>query len=184
MKQPKLKTEEIDALYLEREKILAWLNPEVDPNQWPPAGWEAHPTSPGYFFRCVSEAELRAEVFGNPEQDEFRKQAQERVDVIEAQLIPVFFPKPKDEGTQRKTLSGFVAMLKTSLERKVDETAIEPVLKKCPKTTEAKVIKWTPTLKLKEYRDISDKTKEILEGALATKSKPPVFDIVKKPTEE
>ena len=116
-----------------------------------------------------------------PPADPWKKAAQKRLEEIDKQLVPHFFPKPKDEGTQRKTIGGFVVMLKTGLTRTIDQEALPAVLSKCPKGTEDKCVTWKATLELKEYRKLSEKTLAILDGAIILKPAKAEFEIVKQP---
>lgn len=117
----------------------------------------------------------------DPEREKWKKTASNRLAEIDKQLIPHFFPKPKEEGTQRKTEGGFVVMLKTGLQRIVDVDAAQDVLTKCPKGTGEKVLRWTADLELKEYKKLSTATKEILAPAIIEKPTKPKFEIVKQP---
>lgn len=180
----KLTQPEVEALYSEREAIEKWLDPTPDPNAWPPKGWEPHPTAPGMFYRVLTEAALREELFGSPQRDEYIKQAKKRIAEIDKALIPYFFNKPKPEGVQRKTKSGFVVMLKTGIKRVIDIAALSDVLAKCPKGTEDKLVDWKPSLKLTEYRELPTKTQNIFKAALIEAEEKPTFEIVRKPSED
>lgn len=180
----KLTKAELDALFEERSQIEAWLDPKPDPNVWPPKGWQVHPTAPGYLFRMVTEAALREELFGSPQREKYIKEAKARLEEIDKELAAHFFPKPKEEGTQRKTASGFVVMLKTGLKRVIDIAALPDVLNKCPAGTEDKLIEWKPSLKLKEFRDLPAKTAKTFEAALIVEPEKPKFEIVREAPEE
>ena len=185
-KPPKLA--EVRELYAERENLLQWINPKPDPAQWPPMGWQVHPDNPELLFRVVSAEDLREEIFGSERKTEWLKQAQARVDEIEAILTKYFFPKAKEEGTERKEKNGFAVMLKTGLKRVFDVAALAPVVESCQKIAakkklsvdvEAAVVQWVPKLKLKEFRELPDPIREELENALVITPEKPVFEIVK-----
>lgn len=182
MNEEPLSNEQLAALYNEREAIGDFLTPpKPDPAEWPPRGWQVHPANPDFLVRTIRAEDLREELFGSPRLTEWRKRATVRLAEINARLTAHFFPKKKEEGTQRKTLSGFVATIETGLERIVDETALPSVLKKCPKGLEDLVIKWKASLKLKEYRNLPEDVQTLLEPALIVRPAKETFDIVKIP---
>jgi hypothetical protein len=181
MSENQLTKEDVTKIYQEFTAIRDWLNPPPpSPDVWPPPGWSVNPAN-GMLYRVLTEAELRQELFGSPQLDAWKKTARERLAFLEDQLITHFYPKRKEEGTQRKTLHGFITMLKTGLKRTVDETALPDVLDKVPPGTEDKCIKWAPSLRLAEYRELPKKTRDALEAAFVTKPEKPVFEIIPKP---
>jgi hypothetical protein len=179
------------ALFNEKNAIENWLYPKVDPNVWPPSGWEECPFKPGFYIRTeISEAQLRKELFNekSPQDLLWEKQAKERLLEIEKILIPYFFPSPKDEGLQRKTKSGFATTLEMGLKRKIDEPVLDAVLESCEifaaesgidLDVESKVIEYKPALKLKEFRDLPDAIKKVFENALIITPDKAKFEIVK-----
>lgn len=188
MNEPKLTKAEVEALHGELTDLESWVNPKPDPTVWPPAGWHAHPNFPGYFYRMVTEDELREEVFGSEEKREWLAWAANRIAEIKTKLAGYFFPKAKDEGTDRKTKSGFVTMLKTGLTRKFDLPALATVVAECQAiadkeklgiNVEAKVIEWEPKLKLKEYRELPAKVRKQFDAALIVTPTKPTFEIVR-----
>jgi hypothetical protein len=176
--------EHVKALFQERTQIEAWLDPTPDPAVWPPKGWQVHPQNPAFLVRIVEADKLREELFGSPERDSNIILANARLAEIEGVLTKYFFPKPKPEGTQRKTMDGFVVMLKTGIKRVVDMDALPAVLLKCPKGTEDKVVDWKATLKLKEFRELTEKAQTTFAGAIIEKPEKPVFEIVPQPSED
>lgn len=186
----KLKKADVERLYSELTDLEHWLDPKPDPAQWPPAGWAYHPTAPGLLYRCLSEADLREELFGSPQKDAWMTWAKQRVSEIKDALIPYFFGKPKEEGTERKTKSGFVTMLKTELDRKLDLPALALTVAECQRiateeeglgmNVEETVLKYTPELKLKEYRDLPPSVKKQFDQALIVTPKKPKFEIVRE----
>lgn len=179
-----LTPEELTALYDERTAIEAWLDPTPDPTVWPPVGWAVHPQDRNLLFRVVTEAALREELFGSPQKTQYTKDAQARLAVIDETLTAHFFPKPKDEGVQRKTKDGFITSLKTGIKRAIDIPTLAKVILKCPKGTEDKVIEWKASLKVKEWRDLSEKTAAIFADAIIETPEKPKFEIVRKVIED
>lgn len=182
MSEP-LTKEDVQRLYLERTQIEAWLDPTPDPAVWPPVGWTLHPQDPNQLFRVMTEAALREELFGSPEKERYVKEAKKRLAVIDSELTPFFFPKPKPEGVQRKTKDGFVVSLKTGIKRVLDLAALPVVLAKCPKGTEDEIVDWKPSLKLKEWRDLPEKTAKLFSGAIIESPETPKLVIVAKSNE-
>jgi hypothetical protein len=188
MDPKKLTKKEVAAYCGERLAIEAWLYPPPpDPAEFPPAGWVE--TSPGVYSRSLTAEQLRKELFGDPERDEWERQARQRIAEIDEILIPVFFPKVKEEGTQRATKHGFVAMLKTGLTRKIDVPVLATVIAKAQEiadnegltlSVEDSTIEWKPDLKLKEYRALPDVVRDHFENALITSPTKTVFEIVKE----
>lgn len=188
MSQEKLKKPDVVALYGELSELNRWIDPQPDPTQWPPLGWQEHPENPGYFFRCVSEADLREEIYGSEAKSEWLKSAKSRVDEIKVALASYFFTKQKEEGTERKEKIGFAAMLKTSLDRKFDLPVLATVVAECQKLADEKqtginvegaAIEWKPSLKLKEYRELPENIRQQFDAALIVTPKKPEFKIVK-----
>lgn len=183
-----LTKKEVEELYRELVELEKWTNPKPDASQWPPAGWVEHPSAPGYYFRVLSESELREEIFGSEEKEKWLKEAKKRVGEIKAALTPYFFPNPKDEGTQRRTKGGFVAVLKTGISRKIDVEALDAVLKNCNKLAkkldldtdvEHAVIDYKPALKLKEYKALPEELKKTFENALIITPESPKLEVVR-----
>lgn len=58
---------------------------------------------------------------------------------------------------------------KHTLKRDIDEGSLAAVLKKMPKGSEDKLIKYKPSLVLKEYRRLSDKELKIFDEAITMK---------------
>ena len=179
---------EIIALYNELTELENWVSPKVDPTQWPPAGWVEHPAAPGYYFRCLSEEELREEIFGSEAKTEWLQKARARIEEIKVAMIPYFFPKAKEEGTERREKAGFVTMLKTGLTRKLDVPALATIVAECQKLVtekelsidvEATVINWKPELKIKEFRTLPDDVRKKFENALIIEPAKPTFEIVR-----
>lgn len=186
--QKKLTKADVEALYGELTDLESWVNPKPDPNQWPPAGWQEHPRFPGYYFRMLTEEALREEVFGSEEKREWLRWAGQRIVEIKEALASYFFPKAEEEGTQRKTKSGFVVMLKTGLKRKFDVPALATVVAECQKiaekkklgiNVEASVIEWEPKLDLKAYRELPEAIRTQFDHALIIEPTKPVFEIVR-----
>jgi hypothetical protein len=188
--ETKLKKADVEKLYGELIELEAWIDPKPDPAQWPPAGWAYHPTAPGMLYRCISEADLREEIFGSPEKTSWLEWAKQRVSEIKDALIPYFFSKPKEEGTERKTKCGFVVMLKNELDRKLDLPALALTVAECQRiateeeglsmNVENTVLKYTPELKLKEYRDLPASVRKQFDQALIVTPKKPKFEIVRE----
>jgi hypothetical protein len=186
--ETKLKKGDVERLYAEMSELEAWINPKPDPTEWPPKGWEYHPTAPGYLFRMVTESELREELFGSEEKTQWLKWAGQRVQEIKDSLASYFFPKQKEEGTERKEKSGFAAMLKTGLDRKFDLPVLASVVAECQRlanegqlgiNVEGRAIEWKPALKLKEYRELPEAIRTQFDAALIVTPKKPEFEIVK-----
>lgn len=186
--QPKLTKADVESLYGELSELEAWIDPKPDPTQWPPVGWAAHPQFPGYYYRMLTEEELREETFGSEEKLEWLRWAGQRVAEIKERLATYFFPKAEEEGTQRKTKSGFVVMLKTGLKRKFDVPALATVVAECQKiaekkkleiNVEASVIEWEPKLDLKAYRELPEAIRTQFDHALIIEPVKPVFEIVR-----
>ena len=184
----KLTKTDVESLYGELVQLETYVNPKPDPSQWPPAGWQAHPQFPGYYFRMLTEDDLREEIYGSEEKREWMQWASNRIEEIKATLAPYFFPKAKEEGTERKTKSGFVTMLKTGLKRKMDVPALATVVAACQElatkkkltiAVEASVIEWEPKLKLKEYRELPEVIRKQFDAALIIEPAKPVFEIVR-----
>lgn len=191
--EPKLKKADVEALYVELEQLEHWTNPKPDPGQWPPEGYAYHPQMPGHLYRIVSEDDLREEVFGSERKTEWLKQAAARIAEIKDTLAKVFFPKAKEEGTERKQKFGFAVMLKTALDRKFDIPALAPVVAECQKISnekklgvnvEATVIDWKPSLKLKEFRELPAPLAKQFQHALIVTPKKPEFEIVRVAEED
>ena len=184
-----MKQSEIESLVSELEAIRNYLTPPPpDPNVWPPAGWTRHPTIADSFVCTLTEKELRNQLFGNAEIDEWKRLASIRKSEIEEVLQKLFFPKPKDEGTERKALFGFAAMLKTGLERKVDKEALPAVLealqlkiddKKLGIEAEKTLIRWTPAVETANYRKVPSWVRKDFENALVIKPTKTNFEIVR-----
>lgn len=143
---------------------------------------------PGHYFRILSEADLREELFGSEEKTQWLKWAGDRVEEIKTALVSYFFPKKKEEGTERKEKSGFAAMLKTGLTRKFDLPALATVVAECQKlandkklgvNVEAAAIDWAPKLKLKEYRELPEVIRNQFDAALIVTPEKEKFEIVK-----
>lgn len=188
MSDQKLTKSDVETLYGELTELEAWIDPKPDPNEWPPKGWQAHPQYPGYYFRMLTETELREETFGSEEKREWLRWAGQRVTEIKESLATYFFPKAAEEGTQRKTKAGFVVMLKTALKRKFDVPALATVVAECQKlvekeklsiNVESSVIEWQPKLDLKAYRELPDAIRNQFDNALIIEPAPPVFEIVR-----
>lgn len=188
MNATKLTKTDVETLYGELTELEAWVNPKPDPNQWPPQGWAAHPQFPGYYYRMLTEAELREETFGSEEKAEWLRWAGQRIAEIKERLAGYFFPKAKEEGTERKTKGGFAVMLKSALKRKFDVPALATVVAECQKMAEKDklginvenaVIEWEPALKLKAYRELPDKLRKQFDNALIIEPAKPVFEIVR-----
>lgn len=193
MSANKLTKAEVEALYGELTDLESWVNPKPDPNQWPPAGWQEHPQFPGYYFRMLTEEALREEVFGSEEKREWLRWAGQRIVEIKEALASYFFPKAKEEGTERKTKGGFAVMLKTGLTRKFDVAALATVIAECQKLAEKKklsinieasTVKWEPKLELKAYRELPDAIRKEYDNALIVTPTKPEFEIVRVEDEE
>lgn len=190
MNPEKLKKADVENLYSEMKQLEAWLEPKVDPTQWPPNGWAYHPQDTSLLYRVVSEADLKEEMFGSPAKESWMSQARERVSEIKKALIPYFFSKPKDEGTERKEKSGFVVMLKNELKRKLDIPALAVTVAECQRiateeeglemNVEDKLLRYTPELNLTDYRELPKSIKKQFDNALIVTPKEPVFEIVKQ----
>lgn len=188
--ETKLKKADVERLYGELTELESWIDPKPDPAQWPPKGWAYHPTAPGMLYRCVAEADLREELFGSPEKTNWLNWAAQRVVEIKRDLAAYFFPKQKEEGTERKTKVGFVVMLKTELDRKLDLPALALTVAECQRiatdeeglslNVEETVLKYTPELKLKEYRDLPPSVRKQFDQALIVTPKKPKFEIVRE----
>lgn len=186
MKKSKISKSDVPALVAEMLEIQDWLNP---PAVFPPRGYEPHPSQPGMWLRVVSEEELREEVFGSEEKTEWMMEAKKALEEIKNALTEYFFPKPKEEGTQRIEKHGFACMLKTGLDRKIDKEALAVVIAECEKLArkmklegiEDRVIDYKPTLKLAEFRELPDAIQKQLEEALIITPKKAEFEIVKLP---
>jgi len=187
--KPKMTVNEVRELHAELVELEGWLNPDKpDPNQWPPKGWREHPQYPGFYFRMLSDEELREEIYGSEEKADWLKTAAARIEEIKAALIPYFFPKAQEEGTARREKAGFVTMLKTGLDRKFDVPALAAVVADCQKEVakegllidvEDLVVKWTPELKLTEYRTLPEGIRKKFENALIIKPQKAKFEIVR-----
>ena len=184
---PKLTKPEVVKLYREMNDLEQWVSPKVDPNIWPPKGWMEHPQLPGQYYRILTEEELREEIFGSEQKTEWLKQAARRIEEIKAALISYFFPKVRDEGTERKTKAGFIVMLKTGLSRKLDVAALASVVAECQKiaaskklglNVEASVIDWKPQLKLTGFRALPNFIQKEFEKALIIELEKPKFEIL------
>ena len=188
MNEPKLTKPEVEALYGELIQLETYVNPKPDPGLWPPAGWHPHPNFPGYFYRMLTEDDLREEIYGSEEKREWMKWAGNRIEEIKVKLTPYFFPKAKEEGTERKTKGGFVTMLKTGLKRKFDVPALATVVAACQEiatkkklgiNVEATVIEWEPSLDLKAYRELPEAIRKQFDAALIITPTKPTFEIVR-----
>jgi hypothetical protein len=188
MSEEKLTKADVEALYGELTELKAWTNPTPDPSVWPPVGWHVHPTAPGYLYRMETEEALREEIFGSEEKAEWLKWASNRIEEIKNTLAGYFFPKPKDEGTERKTKSGFVTMLKTGVKRKFDLAALAITVAECQAIANKKkiainveetVIDWKPALKLTEYRELPEAIRKQFDAALIVTPDKPTFEIVR-----
>lgn len=188
MNATKLTKAEVETLYGELTDLESWVNPKPDPNQWPPKGWQEHPQFPGYYFRMLTETELREETFGSEEKTEWLRWAGQRITEIKEALASYFFPKAKEEGTERKTKLGFAVMLKTGLKRKFDVPALASVVAECQKIADKKklsinvesaVIEWEPKLDLKAYRELPEPIRKQFDNALIVTPSKPEFEIVR-----
>jgi hypothetical protein len=194
MSKPTTLTEaEVEKLFNELSNLEEWVDPKPDPTIWPPRGWEPHPTEAGLLVRVVTEDDLREEIFGSEQKTEWLKWARARIEEIKRQLAETFFPKAKDEGTQRKTKWGFVVMLKTGLQRKFDLPALAPVIedaqayakkKKINVDIETKIINWQPKLKLADFRELPADLQKRIENALIITPEKPVFEITRVQSED
>lgn len=184
----KITKKDVEPLYRELIEIETYLDPKPNPNQWPPVGWAEHPTAPGMYYRVLSEAELREEIFGSEAKSDWMQWAKNRIQEIKNLLIPYFFPQPAEEGTQRREKGGFVVMLKTGLKRELDVAALASVVAECQKMAAAKklsmnieenLIQWKPGLKLKEFRELPADIRKEFENALIIEPAPNSFEIVR-----
>lgn len=189
----KLTKADVEALYEEKVGLEAYTNPKPDPEVWPPVGWVEHPASPGNYYRMLSEADLREELFGSPEKSDWLKQAKTRIREIEAALISYFFGKADKEGVNRKEKAGFAAKIDVSIDRKFDLAALEAVVKECQEISDKKklgihvessVIKWVPALKLPEWRKLPKEIQDPFGAALIVTPKTPTLEIVRIPSED
>lgn len=125
---------------------------------------------------CEPPIKTAAEV----ERENWQKIAKARKAEIDEILTNHFFPKRKEEGTERKETNGFCVMLKTGLKREVDTAAVQTVMRKLPPGMEQDLIDYKPRLKLKEYRDISEANRRIFNHCLTETPEKPTFEIVKQ----
>lgn len=188
MSNAKANKAEAEGLYAELTQLEAWTNPKPDPTVWPPKGWTAHPTAPGWYCRMLTEDDLREEVFGSEQKTEWLKSAAARITEIKKRLAEIFFPKAKEEGVQRVTKHGFVTMFKPGLARAFDLPALATVVAECQKISdekklginvEATVIDWKPSLKLDPYRELPKAIQKQFDAALIVTPTKPVFEIVR-----
>lgn len=190
MNENALTKPEVEKLFNEKTAIETWLNPKPDPNVWPPKGWQQRLGEPGQYYRIATEEELRKELFNqkSPEDLLWEKQARGRLAEIDSALVSYFFPKLKEEGIQRKTKSGFAAMVETGLKRKIDEPVLDAVLESCEiyasendldLNVEDKVVEYKPTLKLGTFRELPDGLRKVFENALVITPDKIKFEIVR-----
>lgn len=185
----KLKIADVERLFTELSEIQAWTNPTPDPTVWPPHGWQIHPTIPHHYFRVLSENDLREDLFGSPAKEAWVRAGKSRIEEIKSFLASYFFPKQKQEGTERKTKSGFVVMLKTGLSRKFDIAALAPVVAECQRiakddlkidlNVEELAIKWQPSLDLTAYHQLPPAIQTAFNNALVVTPEKPKFEIVR-----
>lgn len=131
---------------------------------------------------------LKIELFCEPplrtaaeiEKENWQKIAKKRKAEIDEILTDHFFPKRKEEGTERKESNGFLVMLKTGLKRAFDAAAIPAIMKKLPAGMEEDLIDYKPHLKLSNYRDISEANRRIFDHCLTATPDKAIFEIVKK----
>ena len=188
----KITKNDVEALVTEMGEIEGWLNPKPNPDVWPPVGWQEHPMQPGYYYRVIPEEDLREEIFGSERKTEWLQSARNRVQEIKTALITYFFPKAEEEGVQRKSKNGYTVMLKTGLKRELDVAALASIITQCQKlakemklslNVENNILKWTPGLKLKEYRELPQPIREKFDAALIITPTQPVFEIVQEEQE-
>lgn len=131
---------------------------------------------------------LKIEAFCEPpikttaeiERENWQAIARKRKAEIDEILTNHFFPKPKEEGTERKESNGFCVMLKTAVKREIDVPAVSTIMKKLPPGFEQDLIDYKPRLKLKEFRNISEANRRIFSHCLIETPEKAVFEIVKQ----
>lgn len=137
---------DIRNLVEERQKIITWLKPEIDPER---ARWET--------------------------------KARALLEEIDKALQLEFFPKPHLEGLKRKTKAGFVAMLKTSIARKVDDQALSVLLEGESESSKG-AFKRESKVILSNFRKLPKDKQAKFKEAITEKPEKPVFQIA--PIEE
>jgi len=87
---------------------------------------------------------------------------------LREEIIEHFFPDPK-EGTNKVEYNGFVFIYSHKIERKIDEAALPAVLKKLPKGTEDRCVKYKPSLIKKGYDLLPEHLQPKFDEALIIK---------------
>ena len=125
---------------------------------------------------CAPPLKTAAEI----ERENWQVIARKRKAEIDEILTKHFFPKPKEEGTERKEANGFCVMLKTAVKREIDVAALPLVMKKLPPGMEEELLNYKPALRLANYRDISEANRRIFDHCLTITPANATFEIVKQ----
>lgn len=119
-----------------------------------------------------------------PDPDGWRKKAAERKAEIDSLLAKHFFPVHNEEGIQRDLKDGYAVMIEPKISRTLDGQVLPAVLKRMSKGSEDRLIEWKPSLKLENWRKLSEKQKAIFAEALTVKPGKTTFEIVYVGTDE
>lgn len=89
-----------------------------------------------------------------------------------------FFPTPKEGANNLKMNGGWKLTNKHTINRKLDVDAFDEVFEKMYEGAKDDLIKYTPELKIKAYRQLSDKERNIFDNALVIKNGSPELKLV------
>jgi len=97
---------------------------------------------------------------------------------LRKKIILDLFPMPK-EGTNIYPLpAGYKLKMTSKLDRKVEEASVNAVLEKIPEHYRDRLVKYTPSLVLKEYRLMNEEDQKIFDHALDIKPASPSLELV------
>jgi hypothetical protein len=97
---------------------------------------------------------------------------------LRTELATHFCPNPK-EGTNTVDLGqGWKVKVKHTLNRSVDEAALDAVLAEMPEGSKEALLKYKPDLKIAAYKALALSDKKVFDQAVTTKPGSPAMELV------
>lgn len=97
------------------------------------------------------------------------------------ELVCELFPKPDAGVNHFNESDNFIVKLSIGFNYSVDEAALPLVLKTMPEGTEDALIRYKPSLIMKEYSKLDDRNRFNMSKAVTMKPKSPVLEVTHIP---
>jgi len=98
--------------------------------------------------------------------------------VLRKELFEASFPAPHEGVNKLELNNGWLLKGNYKLYRKIDEAALGAVVSKLPEGSKERLVRYNPSLNLKEYKKLVDVHRTIFDEALIIKPGSPSLDIM------